>query len=168
VVNDRFGTDSSLLELANQTFAGTGISPLRWPNWRTQLAPDVLGGESASATRYGPRRPTHFGRSGLGAQSDLIGTPEPMGIASAIPAPNGYLLACVIVLVTQGNQDRPARPGAEHPAAEWCCGGRAAAAGGAGAGAPARATPAVHRPADGINNECPVEYQGVLGGSLLP
>jgi hypothetical protein len=26
---------------------------------------------------------------GLGAQSDLIGTPEPMGIASALPAPNG-------------------------------------------------------------------------------
>jgi hypothetical protein len=31
-----------------------------------------------------------------------------MGIASALPAPNGYLLACVMVLVTQGNRDRPA------------------------------------------------------------
>lgn len=51
---------------------------------------------------------------GLGTQSDLIGTPEPMDIASALSAPDGYLLACVIVLVAQGNRDRP-RSVAEHP-----------------------------------------------------
>ena len=77
---------------------------------------------------------------GLGAQRDLIGTPEPAGIAPALPAPDGCLPACVIVLVTQGSRDRPARPVAEHPA-EWCCGGRAAAASGTGADAPAPATP---------------------------
>jgi hypothetical protein len=49
-----------------------------------------------------------IGRSGLGAQSDLIGTPEPMGIASILPTRDSCLLADVVVLVTQGNRDRPA------------------------------------------------------------
>ena len=32
-----------------------------------------------------------------------------MGIASALPAPDGCLPACVMVLVAQDNRDRPAR-----------------------------------------------------------
>ena len=75
----------------------------------------------------------------------------------------GCLLACVIVLVTRGNRDRPARPVAKHPA-ECCrgcrqrCGRRFSRA----------CHPTVHRPADGIKSERFAEYQGVLAGSLLP
>ncbi len=70
----------------------------------------------------------------------MIGTPGPVGIAPALRALDGCLLTCVMVPVTQGNRDRPARPAAEHPA-QWCHGGRAAAASGTGADAPAPATP---------------------------
>jgi hypothetical protein len=42
--------------------------------------------------------------------------------ATAAVQNGDYLLACVMVLVTQGNRDRgPHGPVAEHPA-EWCCG----------------------------------------------
>jgi hypothetical protein len=81
-----------------------------------------------------------FGRSGLGGQSDLIGTPEPMGIASALPAPDGNCSRAAWCLSRKVTGTGPHGRWRSTPHV-WCCGGRTAAARGAGAGARPPATP---------------------------
>jgi hypothetical protein len=100
-------------------------------------------------------------RPGSGAARAITVTPTRAGFG-------GYVLVCVMVLVTQGNRGRgPHGRLLSTPQSGAAAAGRAVA-GGAGAGAPARVIPPCTGPADGINNERPVEYQGVLAGSLLP
>ena len=81
--------------------------------------------------------------------------------------PNGgYLRACVMVLVAQGNRDRPAGRvlGTPRSVLRRSCGRGQRC----GSRCSSTCRPTVHRPADGTKSERPVEYQGVLAGSLLP
>jgi hypothetical protein len=108
-----------------------------------------------------------FGRSGLGAQSDLIGMAEPMGIASALPAPKATCSRaswCLLRKVTgtgpHGRVLSTLRSAGAAVVRPWSAVREPVL--------PHLLPRTVHRPADGINNECFAEYQGVLAGSLLP